>query len=127
MLGLPRRAITALIAAGFVTPGRGPRNAYRFSFQDVVLLRTAWQLRQAQIPPRRLLRSLRQLRAKLPDTIPLSGLRIKVIGNDVAVRAAGDDGDAARWQAPSGQLLLDFELAPTAAGAVQISPAGRPL
>ncbi|WP_418314696.1 tetratricopeptide repeat protein [Piscinibacter sakaiensis] len=111
MLGLSRKVITRLIAAGFVVPQRGPRNAYRFSFQDVVLLRTAHQLRQAKIGPRRLLRSLKQLKAKLPDEMPLSGLRIKVIGNDVAVR----DADA-RWEAPSGQLLLDFEVAAAHSG-----------
>ncbi len=113
MLGLTRRVIANLIAAGFVTPLRGARNAYRFSFQDVVLLRTAHQLREAQIPPRRLLRSLKQLKAKLPDQMPLSGLRIKVIGNDVAVR----DADAI-WEDPSGQLVMDFELAPPRASSV---------
>ena len=96
MLALPRRTITALISAGFVTPQRGPRNAYRFTFQDVVLLRTAHQLREAQLPQRRLLRSLTQLRAKLPDQMPMSGLRIKVIGNDVAVR----DAAAGNWEVP---------------------------
>lgn len=116
MLGLTRRVIGNLIAAGFVTPRRGPRNAYRFSFQDVVLLRTAHQLRAARIPARRLLRSLRQLRAKLPDELPLSGLRIKVIGNDVAVR----DADA-QWEDPRGQLVMDFEWKPP--GATAIHPA----
>ena len=107
MLGLTRPVIASLIAAGFVTPQRGLRNAYRFSFQDVVLLRTAHQLREAQIPLRRLMRSLKQLKAKLPDEMPLSGLRIKVIGNDVAVR----DADA-QWEDPRGQLVMDFELSP---------------
>ncbi len=41
MLGLSRGVITGLIASGFVAPSRGPRNEYRFTFQDVVLLRTA--------------------------------------------------------------------------------------
>ena len=34
---------------GFVTPSRGKRREYRFSFQDVVLLRTAHSLQAAQI------------------------------------------------------------------------------
>jgi len=41
MLGLSRSAIVRLVESGFVKPGRGPRRAYVFSFQDVVLLRTA--------------------------------------------------------------------------------------
>lgn len=106
MLGLPRRAVMGLIDAGFVQPRRGPRKEYRFTFQDVVLLRTAHHLRAAQVPPQRLLRSLKALRAKLPASAPLSGLRIKAIGNEVAVRA----GDA-HWETGSGQLLMDFEVA----------------
>lgn len=106
MLGLSRSVVVRLVQAGFVSPARGSRNEYRFSFQDVVLLRTAHELRAAQVPPRRLLRSLRQLRARLPAAAPLSGLRITAIGNDVAVR----DGSTP-WQAESGQLLMDFEVA----------------
>ena len=106
MLGLGRSVITSLISAGFVSPGRGARNEYRFTFQDVVLLRTAYELRASRIPPRRMLRSLRLLKAKLPAELPLSGLRITAIGNDVAVR----DG-ASHREVETGQLLLDFEVA----------------
>ncbi|MEO8280185.1 MAG: tetratricopeptide repeat protein [Ideonella sp.] len=113
MIGLTARVISTLIAAGFVTPQRGARNAYRFSFQDVVLLRTAHKLRQAKIPKRRLLRSLKELKAKLPDEMPLSGLRIKVIGNQVAVRDS-----AAQWEDTSGQLVMDFEWSTSAGGTI---------
>jgi tetratricopeptide (TPR) repeat protein len=108
MLGLGRSVITGLITAGFVSPSRGARNEYRFSFQDVVLLRTAYHLQAANIPARRMVRSLKQLKERLPNELPLSGLRITAIGNDVAVR----DGDA-HWEAGSGQLLMDFEVAAT--------------
>jgi tetratricopeptide (TPR) repeat protein len=107
MLGLGRSVVTGLIGAGFVTPARGSRNEYRFTFQDVVLLRTAHALRSAHVPPRRLLRSLKELRTKLPASVPLSGLRIKAVGNEVAVREAGAD-----WEVQSGQLLMDFEVTP---------------
>jgi tetratricopeptide (TPR) repeat protein len=113
MLGLGRGAITALIDAGFVTPSRGLRNEYRFTFQDVVVLRTAYQLREAQIPARRMMRSLKQLKERLPEQLPLSGLRIRAIGNDVAVRTAD-----AGWEDHSGQLLLDFEVAASKTGSV---------
>jgi tetratricopeptide (TPR) repeat protein len=105
MLGLSRKVILNLVAAGFVVPVRGARNEYRFSFQDVVLLRTAYQLRQAQIAPRKLLRSLRLLRARLPQELPMSGLRIRAVGSDVAVK----DGHA-QWEAQTGQMLLDLEV-----------------
>jgi len=115
MLGLGRGVVASLIDAGFVSPTRGPRNEYRFSFQDVVLLRTAHDLRSANIPPRRMLRSLRQLKSRLPQELPLSGLRIQAIGNDVAVR----EGDA-HWEAETGQLLLDFEVAASPRGTVAL-------
>lgn len=106
MLGLTRGVIAGLVAAGFVTPERGPRNAYRFTFQDVVLLRTAVELQAARIPPRKILAALKKLRATLPDELPLTGLRISAVGNDVTVR----DGRS-QWQADSGQLVMDFEVA----------------
>jgi tetratricopeptide (TPR) repeat protein len=105
MLGLSRAVISGLIAAGFVTPSRGKRREYRFSFQDVVLLRTAHSLQAAQIPPRKILRSLRRLRATLPTELPLTGLRIAAVGNDIAVREGNT-----QWEAESGQLLFDFEV-----------------
>lgn len=113
MLGLPRSTINSLIEAGFVTPERGVRNEFRFSFQDVVVLRTAHRLREAGISARKVLRSLEQLRAKLPDQAPLSGLRVTAVGSDVVVLEGG-----AAWDAVSGQRLLDFEIAPAAQGEV---------
>lgn len=107
LLGLSRAVIKGLIAAGFVTPGRGRRNEYRFSFQDLVLLRTAVELQAAQVPPRKILSSLRRLRADLPAEVPVTGLRITAVGNEVTVREG-----RSQWQADSGQLVFDFELAP---------------
>jgi hypothetical protein len=106
MLGISRLAIQRLVNAGFVTPTRGARNEVRFSFQDLMLLRTAQGLQEAQIPPRKILRSLRQLRATLPGELPLTGMRITAVGTGVAVRDRHST-----WEARSGQLLLDFEVA----------------
>ena len=107
LLNLPRSTILRLIHAGFVSPGRGPRREYRFSFQDLILLRTARALAAARLSPQRITRSLRDLRRKLPATVPLSGLRISAIGERVIVKEG-----RARWQADSGQYLLDLEVDP---------------
>ena len=115
MLGLSRGVIAGLVASGFVEPTRGPRHEYRFTFQDVVLLRTAVELQGAHIAPRKILRALRTLKATLPDELPLTGLRISAVGNDVTVR----DGHT-QWQAESGQLVMDFELAPVQGGSVTL-------
>jgi tetratricopeptide (TPR) repeat protein len=72
----------------------------------MVLLRTAHQLQAAQIPSRRIVRSLRRLRATLPETMPLTGLRLRAVGDEVAVRESG----SSRWRADSGQLLFDFDV-----------------
>jgi tetratricopeptide (TPR) repeat protein len=120
MLGLSRAVITGLIDAGFVSPTRGKRREYRFSFQDVVLLRTAHALQAAHIPPRRIVRSLQRLKSTLPDELPLSGLRISAVGSEVAVRS-GDQ----HWEAESGQLLIDFEVKATP-GSVSLLQSTQP-
>lgn len=114
MLGLSRAVVTGLVAAGFVTPSRGPRREYRFSFQDVVLLRTAYSLQAARVPASRIVRALKKLKSSLPDELPLTGLRITAVGSEVAVR----EGER-QWDAESGQLLMDFEVKP-ARGQVQV-------
>jgi tetratricopeptide (TPR) repeat protein len=93
-----------LIAAGFVSPARGPRSAWLFSFQDLIVLRTAQALADAHVPPRRITRSVRELRRHLPEAMPLSGLSICAVADRVVVREGGT-----RWQAESGQYLLEFE------------------
>ena len=46
-----------------------------------------------------------QARASLPAEMPLTGLRITAVGNDVTVKEGG-----AQWQAESGQRVMDFEV-----------------
>jgi len=104
LLHLPRSTLRALIAAGFVSPERGARNAWRFTFQDLIVLRTAQALAQANVPQRRITRSVKELRRHLPDSMPLSGLSISAVADKVVVREG-----ASRWQAESGQYLLEFE------------------
>jgi tetratricopeptide (TPR) repeat protein len=116
LLGLSRSLIESLVALGFVAPGRGRRQEYLFSFQDVVLLRTAASLQAAKIPARKILRSLELLRRRLPAELPLSGLRISAVGSEIAVHEG-----ATRWHPESGQLLMDFEVRPSGE-TVQFSP-----
>ena len=94
-----------LIKAGFVKPARGARREYRFSFQDLIVLRAARALIDANIPARRIRRSLANLRRELPESMPLSGLSISAVGDHVVVR----DGEAHR-QVDSGQYLLGLDV-----------------
>jgi tetratricopeptide (TPR) repeat protein len=94
-----------LIRAGFVKPARGARREYRFSFQDLIVLRTARALIDAHIPAKRIRRSLENLRRELPESLPLSGLSISAVGDHVVVR----DGESRR-QVDSGQYLLGLDV-----------------
>jgi tetratricopeptide (TPR) repeat protein len=116
LLRLPRRTIHGLVKAGFVSPERGPRQSYLFSFQDLIVLRTAQALAAANVPAKRIARSLRELRRSLPQSMPLSGLSIGAVGERVVVKEG-----ASRWQAESGQYLLAFEGDP-AAGQLKVIP-----
>ena len=111
LLGLSRGVIEGLIRSGFVAPERGLRSELQFTFQDLVLLRTARALHLAKISPRRIMRSLTRLKEQLPEEMPLSGLRIVAVGSEVVVLGRGGP-----WEAESGQMLLDFEVAPVDGG-----------
>lgn len=117
LLGISRTAIMRLVGAGFVSPMRGSRNEYRFSFQDLVVLRTAFGLQQAKIPPQKILRSLMELKASLPQELPLSGIRISAVGAEVVVHDR-----QGTWAAESGQLLMDFEAPPSLCAVAFIPP-----
>jgi tetratricopeptide (TPR) repeat protein len=121
MLRLPRSTIRSLVDAGFVSPARGPRNALLFSFQDLIVLRTAQALAAAKISPKRMTRSLKELRRQLPDSMPLSGFSIGAVGERVVVR----DG-AGQRQVESGQYLLAFEGDPVVGRLSVIEPEPLP-
>jgi tetratricopeptide (TPR) repeat protein len=119
LLGLSEAQVRSHARVGYLAPDRGPRNSYRFSFQDLVLLRAAEALRDARIAPRRIRRALRALRRELPAGRSLSGMRISSEGDRIVVR----DGSEA-WNPESGQLLLDFRVAELAG---QMAPVARRL
>ena len=105
VLQLTPAVTRSLIRAGFVNPERGPRREFRFSFQDLIVLRTARALMQAKISAKRIRRSLESLRRELPEALPLSGIAISALGDRVVVR----DGDA-RWQVDNGQYVLGLDV-----------------
>ena len=86
VLHLSRSTIQGLIDGGFVKPARGPRRQYRFSFQDLIVLRAARAFTQAKVPRKRIHRALKDLRRNLPQTMPLSGISITAVGDRVVVR-----------------------------------------
>ena len=118
MLGLAPRRLRAYLRAGLLSAERNENGRLRFSFQDLLLLRTAEGLVAERIPPRRVVHALKKLREHLPETRPLTGVPLSADGD----RVVAHDG-AARWHPDTGQVLLAFPEAGAAAGAeTPISP-----
>lgn len=105
VLRLSRSTIRGLINTGFVRPTRGVRREYRFSFQDLIVLRAARSLLQSKVSRRRIRSSLEDLRRHLPETMPLSGLSICAVGDRVVVREG-----KSRWQVDDGQYVLGLDV-----------------
>ena len=119
MLGLSVAQVRDLARAGLGDLRRGARGELLFSFQDLVLLRTARELVHAQVPAARVRRALTRLRTQLPADRSLAGVRISADGDHVVVR------DGARvWQPESGQALFDFGVAEVAAEVAPLLSAG---
>jgi tetratricopeptide (TPR) repeat protein len=116
LLDLPIKQIRDFVAAGFITPRPGPGDEYRFSFQDLVLLRTAKELTQ-ELTPRKVKRALSALKDRLPQGRALSAVRLAVEGDEVVVRDGRET-----WNPESGQTLIDFQVSDLAA---EIAPLAR--
>lgn len=105
LLGLSADSVRSYVRAGFLSPRQGPRGEYYFTFQDLVLLRTAKGLLAARVPRRRVRLALQNLREQLPSDQPLTGVRISAQDHHVVVRDGRDV-----WNPESGQALFDFEI-----------------
>jgi tetratricopeptide (TPR) repeat protein len=119
-LGLSRGMIRSLIESRYVTPKLGPHRSYRFSFSDLVVMRTAHDLIAAKVPARRVSRALKGLRAQLPEEPPLAALRVRALGDRVVVQ----DGTT-QWDAGTGQYVLDFSVS-TQGTNLRMLPTARP-
>jgi len=105
-LGLSRHAVRRYVELGFVKPARTKRGALQFSFQDLIVLRTARALSNSKVAPTKIRRALQKLRRDLPNEIPLSGLQVTAEGDEVVVREG-----KARREVDTGQYVLAFDVA----------------
>ncbi|MBO4123037.1 tetratricopeptide repeat protein [Cupriavidus gilardii] len=110
--GVSRATVASLTRAGLLEPVRGSRGEHKFSFQDVVLIRTADSLKKANVPPRRVTRALQRLKAWSHDR-PLSGVRIAAVGNGVVVSEPHR-----QWEVETGQLVMELQPSRSKPGAV---------
>ncbi len=107
VVGLPTSTILTWAHSGLLSPRRGPRGAYVFSFQDVALLRGARMLLESEVPTRRVREALERLREQLPAGRPLSAVLVSAEGGRVVAR----DDDRV-WDPGTGQMHMDFSGSP---------------
>lgn len=107
IVGLKATQVRHYVRRDLLSPLRGRRGEFRFTFQDVVMLRSAKELLDADVPVRRANRVLLDLKARNSaagkESRPLSSLRVQAEGTRVVVQ----EGNVS-WDAESGQGTLPF-------------------
>ncbi|MFI5371254.1 MAG: tetratricopeptide repeat protein [Candidatus Eisenbacteria bacterium] len=121
ILEVPETRLRALARAGFLAPQRGPIGPLSFGFQDLLLLRTTKTLVESGVPMRRIRRAWASLREQLAAGMPLSSISIRADGEEVVA----SDGSV-RWEADSGQFLLDFDASEIVERAADTAGLARP-
>jgi tetratricopeptide (TPR) repeat protein len=117
LLKVPSERIRRWLAAGWLHPVKADRGVQFFDFQQVIGIKTLWQLTQSGVRPARIRRSLVQIRAWTNTENPLSQLalfevnvgRFSKPSHQLFVRLENGLADL------SGQKYLDFEAEPCAA------------
>jgi len=104
IVDLPEQQVRSCVRAGFLSPHRGPGRRLRFTFQDLLLLKTTKGLLDSRVPMKRIRRMLASLKRQLPDDQHLTSLTIYADDG----RIVAWDGSA-RWQPDSGQFLFSFD------------------
>jgi tetratricopeptide (TPR) repeat protein len=114
LLGLTEVQVRGFARAGGIVRIRG---RYHFGFRDLVLLRGVADLVTAQIPARRVVRELIQLKDQLPANRTLSEIRLAAEGG----RVVAYDGNQA-WNPETGQYLFSFVTETHPAGLSLVTP-----
>jgi tetratricopeptide (TPR) repeat protein len=115
LFGVSRTLIRLLARAGHISPQK-QAGKLSYSFQDLLVLRTAAALRAARMRPRKITEALDAIRSALPGRANLGGVPIAAQGAGIVVRERGRI-----WDARSGQfaLALDIESMPASATSLQ--------
>jgi tetratricopeptide (TPR) repeat protein len=96
--------VRSLVRAGHVHPVVSGARA-QYSFQDLLVLRTASALRAANIPTRKITRALTRIRETLTPAAHLNALSISSLGQAVTVREG-----STQWESDSRQYALPLEI-----------------
>jgi tetratricopeptide (TPR) repeat protein len=104
ILSLPRSRVHSFVRAGFISPARDRRKQLQFTFQDLLLLKTAKALLESRVASKKIMRMLNSLKRQLPADDHLSRIKIYADGE----RIVALDGKS-RWQPDSGQCVFNFD------------------
>jgi tetratricopeptide (TPR) repeat protein len=106
LFGVPQRRLRYWSQTGFICPSVRRDGRALYTFRDLIAVKVAKALLDGGIPLRRVRRSLGCLAGTLPELdASLSNLRIRCEGDEVVV----DQVDH-RFEAETGQILLDFSV-----------------
>ncbi len=105
LIGLKQDQVRHYVRRRLLRPDRGSQGEYRFNFQDIVLLRSAKGLLDAQVSPRKAYKVLLKLQQDLAQSKSLSSLRVFADGSAVVLQE-----DSQMWNVESGQGHLDFSV-----------------
>lgn len=118
MLDVTPAQIRSFVADGALTPVKGERGKFLFSFQDLVVLRAVSDLIRDGVAPQRVHAAIRGLRDQMPSDASLAEATIDASGRSVLVRL-----DTEAWEPESGQVVFDFDVAGVAERAEVVSEA----
>ena len=108
MLDLSPRQIRALVADGALTPTVGARGKYLFSFEDLVVLRSAAELIRSGVAPHKVRAAVTSLLDQLPEGASLTAASLDASGSSVVASV-----DATTWDPVTKQLVLDLDVEAT--------------
>ncbi len=119
-VGLSPSQIRGFVTAGVFTPERGHHSRYLFSFDDVVLLRTAATLINQGVPTVRVRAAIRDAQRDLPEGVDMTQVILTAAGEDVVVRHG-----ESMWDPTSGQAMFDLDAGALAESVASLDAARR--
>jgi len=103
LFGLPASAVRSLARAGHINPVKRSGRLH-YSFEDLLMMRTASALRAANISAQRINRTLSTFRATLPEGSTMNVRSLTALGDQIAVREG-----KLLWETESGQYALALD------------------
>ncbi len=120
LFGVPERRLRYWSQTGFVTPSVREGGRALYGFRDLIAVKVAKGLLDGGVPLRRVRRQLAALKSSLPQVDePLTDLRIRCEHDRVLVDDPSDP-EGGRFEASTGQLVLDLDTKTLRAEAAEV-------